>query len=256
MKFFKFKNFKLDFLIIGVQKAGTSALDQYLRQQPDIEMANIKELHFFDNDHLFEKEKVDYSAIRIAFGKINSNKIYGESTPSYIYWNNVAERIKEYNPRIKLIAILRNPVDRAFSHWNMEIAKNKENRSFQECIKEEILQIRNGNKKQSRITSYVERGQYFQQIKRLYSNFSKDQVLFVKYEDFLEDQEKTVEQVCYFISSHLGKNITFNPVVSNKIEYTKIMQEEEEKILYNFFREDVEKVEKLLNWNCGDWKNK
>ena len=255
MIFFNFRKFKLDFIIIGAQKAGTSALDQYLRQHPKIEMAARKELHFFDNDTLFRKDKMDYSIIGNAFPKFKKKKyIYGESTPSYIYWNFAIQRIKNYNPKIKLIAVLRNPTERAFSHWNMEASRNLENRSFKECIDEEIRLIKRGEKEQHKVKSYVERGLYSNQIEEIYSHFSRNQIFFVKYENFLENQKSVIQEVFTFLD--LNSNIEeFNPVVSNKIPYSRIMEEEEKNILLSFFRNEIIEVEKLLNWNCNDWKN-
>ncbi len=142
MKIFnKRKSPKIDFAIIGTQKGGTSALDYYLRQHPEIGMASRKETHFFDNEKVFSKSKISYRKLEKEFDFSAENKIYGEATPIYMYWKPAIRRIWEYNKDIKLIIVLRNPIDRAFSNWNMEVSRNVEKKCFSYCIKNESNRI-------------------------------------------------------------------------------------------------------------------
>ena len=99
---------RVNFLIAGVQKGGTTILDNYLRSHPDICMANKKEVHFFDNEKLFHDKftKIDYEQYHSQFTKKNSHKVIGESTPIYTYWKPAAKRIFEYNKDMKLIILL------------------------------------------------------------------------------------------------------------------------------------------------------
>ncbi len=150
----RFKKFKLDFIVIGAQKSGTSALDAYLRLHDNIVMSTEKEIHFFDNENYF-LNKPDYNVLGKYFPQKIPKKLHGETTPIYIYWRPCIERIYDYSKKIKLIALLRNPADRAFSHWNMEVSRKTENRSFKDCILEEIDEISKGIKSQHRIKSYV-----------------------------------------------------------------------------------------------------
>ena len=130
---------KIDFLIVGAQKAGTSALDMYLRKHPEIEMARPqKEVHFFDDEKYFKKNKVNYEVYHEYFTNDNS-KIKGESTPVYMYWSLAMKRIYEYNPQIKIIAVLRNPIERAFSHWNKEKYRKRETADFSTAIIVQML---------------------------------------------------------------------------------------------------------------------
>ena len=131
-------DFKVGFIICGTQKGGTTALDFYLRLHNQICMADKKEVHFFDKDELFQRNKLDYSHYHSFFTPNSSHKIIGEATPIYMYWKNVVKRIYSYNPFIKLILVLRNPARRAFSHWNMETQRKRENRTFWKAINEEI----------------------------------------------------------------------------------------------------------------------
>lgn len=109
---------KPTFLCIGVQKAGTTSLINYLEQHPDIFMKK-DELHFFDTTEPTESEIIKYE------NEFKTNKlIVGEKTPSYNFLQYAIDRIYNYNPNIKLILILREPISRAFSQYNMELKYN------------------------------------------------------------------------------------------------------------------------------------
>lgn len=246
--------FRIDFIVIGVQKAGTSALYHYLRQHPEIAMGDIKELHFFDNDKYFENKYVDYNTYHKHFVLGEENKRHGEITPSYIYWNKSINRIQKYNPKIKLITILRNPIDRAYSHWNMSVIKNNESRPFLECIIDQIAQIISNIHNQNFPNSYIERGLYYKQIERVLSNFPRHQTLFIKYEDFLKEQEKCVNQLISFLGIE-SNNETFNFSIKQifKIDYSQKMSNQERKVLQTFYREDIKKVEMILGMDLRDW---
>ncbi|MEO2059136.1 MAG: sulfotransferase [Mesonia sp.] len=252
---FYFKDFKLDFIIIGVQKAGTSALHSYLDDHSNIAMSRPKELHFFDDDKYFLNIKPNYNILKSFFPKkISKNKIYGEATPIYFYWNNCLERIYKYNKKIKLILILRNPIDRAFSHWNMEVSKNNETRSFEECVKKEIRQINSGKKKKHRVNSYVERGLYYEQLNHLFSIFEKDQIFIVKYENFLNDNFIILNEICEFLGLPLINAKQLNKKRENKIVYQSTINSEIKKELIDYFLPNIQNLEKELGWDCNDWK--
>lgn len=243
--------FKIDFIVVGAQKAGTTSLDKYLREQPKIVMPKWKEICYFDNDIAFKTKRLPNLR---GFYKIkNRLKIYGECTPCYIYWDTAIKRIREHNPEAKIVAILRNPVTRAFSQWNMEVWRNAETRSFRTCIEEEIREINEGTKQQHRVKSYVHRGMYVEQINRIYSLFPEEQVLFIKYEDFLENQLSVLNHIFSFVG---GKPFKAIPVrkTANKREYSAKITKEEKKILIDFFEPTTKEVEKILSWDCNDWK--
>ncbi|NGX84151.1 sulfotransferase [Aequorivita sp. KMM 9714] len=247
-----FKNFflkrnKIDFIVVGVQKAGTTALDSYLRQHSEIGMGKIKELHFFDNDKYFNKRKISYKEYHKFFDFAEDKKVFGEITPIYIWWKDSIKRIYDYNKNIKLIVILRNPVDRAFSHWNMEVSRNNEERDFYTCISQSNSGLQN------RITSYKERGFYSEQIENLYKYFNSDQLLFIKYEEFLKKQESYLKIIFKFLNvSDSSFNYNFNK--SHSIKYKSKIDDESKILLLKAYKNDINKVESLLGWNCNDWK--
>ncbi|WP_280564596.1 sulfotransferase domain-containing protein [Chromohalobacter sp. 48-RD10] len=123
----KFKNKEVDFLIGGVQKGGTTALDSYLRTHSEVCLAEVKEVHFFDNEFVFRFPGFVRDAwYQSYFHDCESNIRKGESTPIYLWWHNAMKRIYDYNPKVKLVFIFRDPVSRAYSHWNMEVQRGNE----------------------------------------------------------------------------------------------------------------------------------
>lgn len=246
------KNSKIDFLIIGTQKGGTSALDEYLRQHPEIGMAKRKELHYFDNEIIFSNKEVDYSIYEKEFDISQNFKVYGESTPIYLYWEPCCKRIWEYNNDIKLIVLLRNPIDRAFSHWNMEYERNAEKEPFMYCIKNENMRIKEALPAQHRVYSYTDRGFYSEQIRRYKRYFNDEQILFIKYEEFKKNQEFELDKVFEFLKVNPG-NFKFKPKIINKINYQNELNADERNFLKTVFQNDIHEVERLLNWNCQDW---
>lgn len=247
--FLKKRKQKIDFLLIGVQKCGTSALAHYLGQHPDIGMARIKEVHFFDRDENFAKQKTDYAPYHQHFDFSKNYNIYGEATPIYLYWQPACQRIWEYNPELKLIAILRNPIDRAFSHWTMEYVRKAETASFFEAIRQEPERLKDG---QHRVYSYVDRGFYANQIKRFQAKFSPEQLLFLKYEDFKADQKGTLAKVFSFLGVD-ATGYAFTPERIHESVYHSSITPEEREYLKSIFTADIHEVEKLLGWDCNDW---
>eukprot|EP01034_Spumella_vulgaris_P023909 gene23910-30188_t len=106
--------------LAGAQKAGTTTLHSALSHHPDLYLSTPKEIHFFDNDAAFASDLPDYSFYDAHFSKATARQQCGEATPAYIFHAQAAHRIKAYNPGMKWLVSLRNPIDRAFSHWNME----------------------------------------------------------------------------------------------------------------------------------------
>lgn len=246
------KNILVDFLVCGTQKGGTTALDCYLRQHKQICMANVKEVHFFDRDVYFPKNKVaNYDKYHAFFSLKKHHKVVGESTPIYMYWLDAPKRIWEYNPDMKIIIILRNPIERAYSHWNMACIKGKETLSFFDAIKDENKRYRQSLPKQHRIYSYVERGFYLEQLRRLWFFFSKKNVLVLKNEDLRGNHLETLESVCKFLNIESFSAIPNQEKHSREYEYK--ITKDEINYLRNIYEYEIKSLERELNWNCSNW---
>src|SRR5690242_8679107 len=100
------------FLIIGAQRCGTTSLFEYLANHPEIVPPSVKKIHFFDSE--YEKGEAWY---RARFPVLENGFITGEATPYYLFHPRVPKRVRNWNPNVKLIVLLRNPVDRAYSHF-------------------------------------------------------------------------------------------------------------------------------------------
>jgi len=188
-----------------VQKAGTSSLFYSLNQHPQLKLSIKKEIHFFDLN--YQKGLFWYKR---HFPLIYQRYLSGEASPYYFFHPLTAKRIYDLNPKIKLILLLRNPVDRAYSHYNMEKEKGKEIvASFEEAISlenERIGQEASAFHKDPDYTSfayqtfsYIARGYYFKQLNNWLKYFSLNQFLILKSEDFFENPHRELMKVYHFL---------------------------------------------------------
>jgi len=239
------------FIICGTQKGGTSALDAYLREHPEICMAEKKEVHFFDSENFFRDKRPDYACYHSSFTPRTTHKVLGEATPIYMYWNGAPRRIWEYNPAMKLIVVLRNPIDRAYSHWNMERSRNADTLSFWDALQKESERCREALPYQHRIYSYVDRGFYLGQLRRLWLYFEKDHVLILKNEYLRNRPHEALREVCDFLEVAYFDRIDIKNVHSRTYEST--MSARERQFLQNIYEHEIRGIERVLGWDCSDW---
>lgn len=243
----------IDFIVIGAQKAGTTALDEYLRKHESLSMGSKKELHFFDRDHNFNGALIDYSDYHAHFKKeIQSGVLRGEVTPAYLYKKECVQRIYNYSRNLKLLAILRNPIERAFSHWNMQYNRGIECRSFSNCIigEEDYLNTLPYPKRKK--YAYLDRGFYTEQINNYLNYFDKSQMLFIKYEEYKRSQQDVLNMIFDFLDVPI-KHYSFNHTSRHVGNYNYSMKPGDKKFLLSFYKNEIHQLEKLLNWDCSDW---
>jgi hypothetical protein len=192
---------KLDFLIAGVQKGATSALWHFLRQHPDICFAEQKELHFFDDDSVDWSNPPYDKRYHAHFDGAQPGQLRAEATPAYAYWPPAAARMHAYNPELKLIISLRDPVARAYSHWRMVSARGVENLSFSDAIRAGRSRVtqQSENPRSRWVYSYVERGFYYQQMRRILDLFPREQVLFISSSALRSRFCDTLDEICGFV---------------------------------------------------------
>ncbi|HEX3367744.1 sulfotransferase family protein [Phenylobacterium sp.] len=189
---------RVAFIVAGVQKGGTTALFDYLAEAPGLAMSDEKELHFFDND-VMDWAAPDVAAYHAHFPPFDG-RLRGEATPIYLYWPQSLERIAAYNPAMKLVVMLRDPVARAWSHWKMEFARGAETQPFAWCIRQGRQRLFAAEPwGVHREFSYVERGFYGEQMARLYGLFPRDQVLVLRAEDLRADPGPVLERLRAFL---------------------------------------------------------
>ncbi|MGI9254548.1 MAG: sulfotransferase domain-containing protein, partial [Thermomicrobiales bacterium] len=175
-----------DFIVIGAQRSGSTSLYRYLSAHPLIEAARIKELHYFSLHH--QRPLAWY---RSQFPlNLPPGHITGEATPYYLFHPHAARRIAETAPRAKLIAVLRNPIDRAHSHYHHELARGVEWLSFEDAIRAEPERIAGERERlladptyasaPYQSASYLSRGRYAEQLREWLDIFPRDQLLIVR----------------------------------------------------------------------------
>jgi hypothetical protein len=189
---------RVQFVIAGVQKAGTTALFDYLSEQPELSLSHIKETHFFDDDER-DWARPDYAAYHALFDAPDGRP-RGEATPIYLYWPGSLERMAAYNPAMRIIVLLRDPVARAWSHWRMEYARGFEQAPFAWCIREGRRRLFEAEPwGHHRAFSYVERGFYGEQVERLLALFPREQVLVLTAEALQAEPAATLATVRAFL---------------------------------------------------------
>jgi len=247
-----------DFIIIGVQKGGTSSLFDYLKQHPNIKTSVFKEVHYYDFQY---KKGVKWYRSFFPFYKKDKSILYGEASPYYFFHPLVPERIYKDNPNIKLILLLRDPIDRAYSHYQMERRKGREKlKSFEEAISKETERLEGGyativSEKKSydyshQVYSYLARGCYDEQIKRWLKYFKREQLFVIKSEDFFESPYQYLERIYQFLDIpvifpqkvQIKNRGTYNPVNSDTIKHLRNYYEPHNKKLSQLLGE-------LFQWN-------
>ena len=199
-----------NFIIIGAQKSGTTSLYYYLSQHYQLTSSNVKEVHYFDGGPDFDVDtfKKGESWYRAHFPLLKNidkdHKVY-ESSPLYIFNPLAPKRILEAIPEVKLILILRNPTERAISHYFHEKRKGYELLPILEAFQAEEKRMKSVIDEEDYKndiflhTSYKSRGLYFEQIKRYLNYFPRSSILILNSDDLSYNQEETLRQVYEFV---------------------------------------------------------
>jgi hypothetical protein len=245
-----------DFVIIGGKKCGTTFLYHLLGQHPLVQPASSKELHFFDA--LFGEGVEWYRECFPAPKWENGRKtITGEASP-YIAHRFAPERMAQVVPEARLIALLRNPVDRAYSDYQMRTRKGRELLTFEEAIgvaeqtplpgEESEAHARLGDARRG----YLSRGVYVDRLLRWTEHFDKEQMLVLKSEDLFENPQQTLKRVLTFLDLP-----EWNPEVSglerkrNAGEYEEEMDPATRRRLQEYFEPHNQRLYDFLGTDFG-----
>jgi hypothetical protein len=185
-----------DFIIVGAQKGGTTSLYRLLTRHPLVERAATKEVHFFDDRF---REGLGWYRSRFPAPKIirGGKTVTGEATPYYLFHPTVPGRIARTVPDALLIALLRNPVDRAFSHHNHETRLGIETLPFEEAIRAENIRMNEAKFGDfaHRHFSYLARGRYIEQLLRFRKPLDEGKMLVLSSEHFFRDPARVLGRV-------------------------------------------------------------
>lgn len=200
-----------DFLIVGCQKGGTSSLHSYLTQHERLLPADIKEVHYFDGgldagwDKFADGEPLYRSYFPLRQDVARASALTFEASPCYMFNPLAPGRMAELVPDAKLIVLLRDPVERAISHYFHEVRRGREDLPIMDALHAEqerlTAAIATNNYKDLRWInqSYVKRGRYAEQLQCLFASFDRSRVLVIDSADFFSDPGRVLSQVLDFV---------------------------------------------------------
>ena len=239
-----------DFLCIGAQKSGTTLLYEHLKNINELYLPERKELHHYDSDINFYKGKEFYFDF---FKSANTNQLKGEITPAYLYFDFVPRRIKEtVGKNLKFIILLRNPIDRAYSQYNMsKLKQGHEHLSFEEALIYEPYRLKTIESKRN--FSYLDRGFYSKQILNYYKYFNKKQFKIILYESFVKEQNKYVNEILDFLC--LNKQVDIENKIIFENNYPP-MKSSTRKLLEQIYMDEMNYLENIIDIDLSIWKEK
>lgn len=293
---------KPNLFIVGAAKSGTTSLYKYLSQHPSIFFCNLKEPRYFSSryknfphngsgdyvaDNFTIKGKNEYTSL---FKNAKDEKIIGEASVDYLYFFNSAYDIKNFSPNAKIIIILRNPIDRAFSAYVHLIGSNRENLTFEEALKQERYRMKNNYEF---IWFYKDVGKYYIQVKTYLDVFGKQNVNIILFDEIKKNIKNVMKKILIFLdldtNYNFKENIKYNisgvprirfihniltnhnlqkiakiifpnevvRIIGRKLLENNlkrpIFMESTRKELISYFKEDILKLQDLLNYNLSDW---
>ena len=242
---------RVTFMIVGVQKGGTTALFDYLGDHTDIALSDTKEVHFFDDD-THDWARPDYTVYHAHFPPADPRPC-GEATPIYSYWPNSLERIRAYNPAMRLIMVLRDPVERAWSHWRMEYSRRAETEPFAWCIREGRQRLFAADPwGHHREYSYVERGFYGAQMEQLLALYPRDQILVLTSEGLRDSPAATLDGVRRFLGLSTGAAPVPRDVhVGMDMDYPSVLTAEDIEHLRRVYKTDNQSLKDMTGIGFG-----
>lgn len=287
-------DFNIDFIGIGAQRCGSTTLAKVLNQHPKICMSQPKEIRYFNKRNPYIKHSLnknyfkDLNWYQKHFLHCKRNHLKGEFSVPYLWDTKAPERIHDLFPKTKLIVVLRDPCDRAYSQYLFyKYYFKKETRDFKTAIREE--------------PEYIERGLYYKQLKRYLNYFSKKQIFTLLFDEFINKPALELKRLFAFLNvdesfnslkaleksnparqtrsvlfmkvtesvinnlvrmrlspivsflKGIGVNTLVGKINSKNISYPKLNNEIKD-YLRTFFKDDITQLEQLLDLDLSHWK--
>lgn len=239
----------VDFFVVGVQKGGTTALDRMLRSHPQVQMSVVKEVHHFD-DETIDWVSPCHEKLHRQFDWSIDEIMRGEATPIYTYWPDALDRLATYNHHAKIVVCLRHPALRAHSQWRMETKRGSDDVPFSVAIREGRNRVLETPSGAHRVYSYVERGFYADQIRRLKSLFGCVHILRTDLLWLRHDVE--LARLCAFlgIDPYSAPDGYVSPVDTSGLEAITPIDRQ---YLQDLYAEDIAETARLTGLDLDDW---
>ncbi len=265
------------FLIIGAQKAGTNAVYHHLSKHPDVVPSRTKEIHFFNNDKSYRRGLNWYHSWFPLPRQLGEGGVTFEATPSYIYYRKTPERIYGYNPHARMILLLRDPVERAYSAWNMfryvhksmsfpihprwsrknpahegvrRLLNRAEYPSFEEAVREEINNSLSEDSPPE--PSFVRRGLYAEQIEQYFKYFDREQIMIVDSRQLRQETNQMLADIATFVGL---RPHDWSREALDRPQYVGVykapISQEARYYLARFYRPHNERLYELLSHDFG-----
>lgn len=241
-----------DFVIIGAQRAGTTSLYSHLTKNPSVIRAQCKEIHYFDvNPHRprwwYRAHFPRRSQIEDGF---DERRITGEATPRYLYHPGADERLHALLPNAKLIVLLRNPAERALSHYFFLYGKDAPLHELREAVEREAEALVRGVAATDRGESYLRRGIYVEQLERWLRLFPRSQMLVLQSERFSAETRETMESVFRFLEIRVDLAVNYRRMHATSYP---ALDDSLRTWMSDFFRPHNERLFELLGERY-DWR--
>jgi len=197
-------NRKIDFLIIGAQKSGTTTLYDWLGQHPDIFLPETKEVLYFAYDDFYRQGE---KYLDVFYKKYSAQKVAGGAYVHLMYFPHVVQRIFNYNPHMKIIAVIRNPIDRAYSaYWFARSNGWESCNTFEDALDREKERIHGSYTERAELT-YLGHGKYAEQLQYFFDAFGSEKMMVVFTEDLRFHPGEVFDQVLKFLGlSSIGNS--------------------------------------------------
>jgi hypothetical protein len=229
-----------DFIVFGAQKSGTTSLYRYLTAHPSVAPAAEKQLDFFSHAAFHR----GYEWYLSRFSEREPGVLSGEASPYYMFHPHAPGRIFEFDPNVRLVAILRNPVDRTYSHYQHQVRNHREPLSFEEALSSEADRISGEAEKMMldatfystvhRRHSYLARSRYAEQLETWFSLFSEEQILVLESGALFEEPEKTLGRATSFLGLSPFRLESYDRFMPGS--YVEAMAPETRERLVEYFR--------------------
>lgn len=194
----------VDFVVAGAQKAGTTALWEFLRRHPGVYMPSSKETRFFQFDEYYGRGREWFEA---EYFTVTDGLVCGMATPHVMGGTTdatpeeIARRLREYSPDLKLVVLLRDPIERAASHHRMMVKRGEEQRTLEQAVSEQLplAALEDGRRQATETNSYVARGEYGRILADLLRHFPKQQILVAWAEELADRPREVTERIAEFV---------------------------------------------------------